>query len=400
MPTIKYLNKDGLEHYDDKTKAREQKFAIGQGSTNPVFDDMTPLRTFEWDVSDATYRPIYQMANTGWTYINMDITVAYRITVTGTNIHSVTDVVDRWHNPANYPITSAFCRTLSTASATTGLRYLRAVYPTSGYINNTTYPLGMEVAMYDTTARHIKVEVFRDDSQVTWNSTKPSGPIYVNTTYNGNSIIEAHGTRGWKFRQPAQMYASNAGYASYISDYEPVSVAAGELKTGATALTAGHYAFLADDGKVYDISNKTKNIAMGESKVGFMNTGVAKNTAISWTYWRAISRPNATQFGYFQHDTMALGDRVFLRCTMDTDGNIHSDNYLSKTMSAGYTWMPFGWARTATTLYVDTRHPMFYTLDAEGKLTHINGKELAGGGGGGEISTITNARIDEIMGVA
>jgi len=399
MPTIKYLNKDGLEHYDDKTKAREQKFAIGQGSTNPVFDDMTPLRTFEWDVSDATYRPIYQMANTGWTYVNMDVTVAYRITVTGTNIHSITDVVDRWINPASYPITSMMCRTLSTSSSTTGLRYLRAVYPVSGYLNNATYPLGIEIAMYNTTARHVKVEVFKDNSQVTWNTTKPSGPIYVSGTYNSNRNLEAYTTRGWRFHQPQQMYANSAGYASYVSDFEAVNTAAGELKTGA-ALTAGHYAYLADDGKVYDISDKTKNIAMGESKVGFMNTGVANNTAISWTYWRAISRPNATQFGYFQHDTMALGDRVFLRCTMDSSGNIHSDNYLSKTMSAGYTWMPFGWARTATTLYVDTRFPMFYTLDSSGKLTHINGKELAGGGGGGEVSTITNARIDEIMGVA
>jgi hypothetical protein len=378
MPTVKYLNKDGLEYYDDKTKAREQKFAIGQGSTSPVFDEMTPVRTIEWDVTDSTYRPIYQIANTGLTYINLDITVSYRITVTGTNIHSVTDVVDRWHNPVSYPITSMFCRTLSTSAATTGLRYLRAVYPVSAYLNNASYPLGTEIAMYNTTARHVKIEVFKDNSQVTWNATKPSGPIYVSGTYNGNNALSAYDTRGWRFRQPVQMYASNAGYAGYISDFEAVNTSAGELKTGATALTAGHYAFLADDGLVYDISNTAKNIAMGESKVGFMNSGVAANTAISYTYWRAISRPNATQVGYIPHDTLALGNRVFLRCTMDANGNVHSDNRLSTTMSAGYTWMPFGWARSASTLYVDTRFPMFYTLNADGKLTHINGKEVAG----------------------
>ena len=111
-----------------------------------------------------------------------------------------------------------------------------------------------------------------------------------------------------------------------------------------------------------------------------MNSNVAANTAISHTYWRAISRPNATQVGYIPHDTLALGNRVFLRCTMDANGNVHSDNRLSTTMSAGYTWMPFGWARSATTLYADTRFPMFYTLDANGKLTHINGKEVAGSG--------------------
>lgn len=356
-----------------------QMFAIGQGSTSPVFDEMTPVRTIEWDVSDATYRPIYQIANTGLTYINLDITVAYRITVTGTNIHSVTDIVDRWHNPVSYPITSMFCRTLSTSAATTGFRYLRAVYPVSAYLNNASYPLGTEIAMYNTTARHVKIEVFKDNSQVTWNTTKPSGPIYVSSTYNGNSVMNAYDTRGWRFRQPVQMYAQNAGYAGYISDFEAVNTSAGELKTGATALVAGHYAFLADDGRVYDVSNTAKNIAMGESKIGFMNSAVAANTAISYTYWRAISRPNATQVGYIPHDTLALGNRVFLRCTMDSNGNVHSDNRLSTTMSAGYTWMPFGWARSATTLYVDTRFPKFYTLDSNGKLTHIDGKEIAAG---------------------
>ena len=360
------------------TTATAQKFAIGQGSTNPVFDDMVALQTIEWDVSDTTYRPIYQMANTGWTQMNMDITVAYRVTVTGTNINSVTDVVDRWHSPTTYPISSFMCRTLSTSAATTGLKYLRAVYPTSSYLNNATYPLGVEVEMHNSTARHVKVEVFKTHSSVTWNATKPSGSIYVSSTYNGNRNIEIYATRGWCFHQPAQMYANSAGQASYMADFEAVNTAAGEIKSGATALVAGHYAYLADDGLVYDISDTTHNIAMGESKIGFMNSAVNASTAISWTYWRAISRPSATQVGYFNHDTFALGNRVFLRCTMDSNGNIHSGNYLATSMTAGYTWMPFGWARSSSQIYVDTRFPMFYTLDSSGKLSHINGKAVAG----------------------
>lgn len=365
---------------DFTTNATAQEFAIGQGSTQPVFDDMTPLQTIEWDVSDTTYRPIYQMENTGWTYTNMDITVAYRITVTGTDINSVTDVVDRWFNPASWPLTSALLKTQSTAAATTGLKYLRAVYPTGSYVNNNTYKLGVELEMHNTTARHVKVEVFKTNSAVTWNSTKPSGSIYQgSSTYQSTNQIEIYTTRGWRFRQPVQMYANSAGAASYLNDFEAVNTAASELKSGSTALVGGHYAFLADDGLVYDISNTTKNIALGESKIGFINTNISASATIYYTYWRAISRPNATQLGYFQHDTFALGDRVFLRCTMDSSGNVHSDNYLSNTMSAGYTWMPFGWARTATTLYVDTRFPMFYTLDSSGKLTHINGKQINAG---------------------
>lgn len=304
----------------------------------------------------------------------MDIVVAYRITVTGTNIHSVTDIIDRWHNPVNYPITSMFCRTLSNSAATTGFRYLRAVYPVAAYLNNASYPLGQEIANYNTTARHIKVEVFKDNSQVTWNTTKPAGPIYVSSTYNGNSSMTAYDTRGWKFRQPSQMYAQNAGYADYIANYEPVNVAAGELKNGATALVAGHFAFLAEDGLVYDISNTAKAISMPEAKIGWLNGNVNANAAISYTNWRAISRPTAAQTEFFSHGAFALGDRLYLRCTMDANGKIYSGNYLATSMSAGYTWMPIGWARNATQFYADTRFPMFYTLDSSGRLVRVNGK--------------------------
>lgn len=362
------------------TTATAQEFAIGQGSTQPVFDGMTPVRTIEWDVSDTTYRPIYQMENTGWTYTNMDITVAYRVTVTGTNINSVTDVVDRWFNPASWPLTSALLKTQSTSAATTGLKYLRAVYPTGSYVNNNTYKLGVELEMHNTTARHVKVEVFKTNSAVTWNSTKPSGSIYKgNSTYQSTNALEIYTTRGWRFRQPVQMYANSASNAGYITDFEPVSPSASELKAGATALTGGHYAYLADDGLIYDISDTTHNIALGESRIGWLSGNISANATIWYGSWRAISRPTAAQVDYFNHGTFALGDRVFLRCTMDSSGNVHSDNYLSKTMSAGYTWMPFGWARTATTLYVDTRFPMFYTLDSSGKLTHINGKQINAG---------------------
>lgn len=373
------LTNDGADNTSPYIEMDDaQKFAIGQGSTNPVFDDMTPVRTLEWDISAAAYRPIYRIENTGWTYTNLDITVAYRITVTGTNIEQIVDVVDRWINPVSYPITSALMRTKSTSASTTGFRYLRAVYPTSSYLNNTTYPLGVEIYPYNATARHIKIEVFKDNSNVTWSSSLPAASIYVNSTYNGYNSIETYTTRGWKFRQPSQMYASSAGSASYISDYEPVTIGSSDIKAGATALTAGHYAFLADDGRVYDVSNTTQNIAVGESRVGLISTNISANAAISATYWRAISRPTAAQVENISHDTFALGDRIFLRCTMDANGKIHSDNYLSTTMSAGYTWMPFGVARSATTIYVDTRSPRFYTLDSNGELTHIDGKKVAG----------------------
>lgn len=369
------------------TDTTSQNFAAQEGSTNPVFDDMTPVKVIEWDVSDTTYRPIYQMENTGWTYDNMDVTLAYRITVTGTNIKSVSDVIARWHSPNTYPVTSILHRTLSTSASTTGLRYLRAVYPTSSYVNNNTYKFGQEVAMYNSTARHVKVEVFKNNSKAIWSETKPAGSIYQgSSTYQSTSNLEPYATRGWYFRGAANVTVNNADTATRISDYESYSPGSSVLKSGATALVAGHFAFLAEDGLVYDISNTAKAISVGESKVGWIASGVNANTAINQTYWRMISRPNATQYGYFSHDTMALGDRVYLRCTMDSSGKIHSDNYLAKSMSPGYTWMPMGFMTAATTFYADTRFPKFYTLDADGNMTHMDGIPLISYANGNSIS--------------
>ena len=59
---------------------------------------------------------------------------------------------------------------------------------------------------------------------------------------------------------------------------------------------------------------------------------------------------------------------------MDSSGNIHSDNYLATSMSAGYTWVPFGTAIASNNIYMDVRRPTFYTLNSAGDITHVNGK--------------------------
>ena len=38
----------------------------------------------------------------------------------------------------------------------------------------------------------------------------------------------------------------------------------------------------------------------------------------------------------------------------------------------------FKWKNPSNTIYLDTRKPTFYTLDSNGKLTHVNGKAVAG----------------------
>lgn len=359
-----------------KLLSDDQDFAVQEGSTQPVFENMVPIQSFEWDISDTTYRALYQMDNTGWTQTNMEVVVAYRITVTGSGIDQVCDVIDRWFSPTTRPVTSILAKTLSQSASTTGFRYLRAVYPTNSYVNNINYPIGQEIQPYNATARHIRVDVYKTDTGVVWNTTKPSASIYKgSSTYQSASVIEVYASRGWVFRGCANVAVNSADTSGCITDYERAMVGSSVVLAG-EALTAGYFAYLADDGKVYMMNNTTKNISVGESKIGWISNGVNSGAAISNSYWRTISRPNSTQYGYFSHDTMALGDRVYLRCTRDANGKIHSDNYLASGMSAGYTWMPLGVMTASNTFYADTRNPMFYTINSSGKLTHINGEEI------------------------
>lgn len=356
------------------------EFALNQGMVVPVFDGLTPVKTFEWTVTDTTYRPIYQIENTGWDYINMDIRVAYRITVEATGIKQVVDVMDRWINPINYPLTSLMTKTISTSASTTGFRNLRAVYPLAAGLNNTSYKLGQEVNQYNNTSRQYRVEVFIDSPQVTWSTSKPSGSIYTSSTYQTNQSMDPYNRRGWMLRKPASFTATAADQASYVTSYEVSTIGSGAIKSGASALASNHLAFQADDGLVYDISDTTKNMIPNENeRIGLITTSVNANTAIGSTYFRSAYVLGSTPTGNIPHATIALGDQIYLRCTMDANGKIHSDNYLATEMSPGYTWLPFGAAVANDSIYMDVRKASFYTLDANGKLTHINGLQIAGG---------------------
>ena len=352
-----------------------QDLAVQEGSTNPVFEGMTPIKTFTWTVADTTFRPVYQFDNTGWAYDNMDLVVAYRITVTGSGISQVADIIDRWHSPTAWPVTSVMNRTLSTSNATAGFRYLRAVYPQSAGLNNNTYKFGQEISNYNSTSRTIQVDVFKTATGITWNETKPAGTIYTSSTYQTNNQLGVHTTRGWIFRAPASFNATSADGASRVTSYESATIGSSAIRSGAAALVSGHLAFLADDGRVYDISNTAKNMVCDENaKIGYISSNINANTAIDYRCLRPLCNLNSTAVGYISHGTLALGDRVYLRCTMDSSGNIHSDNYLATSMAPSYTWVPFGIATASDTIYMDTRKPTFYTLNSAGDITHVNGK--------------------------
>ena len=62
-------------------------------------------------------------------------------------------------------------------------------------------------------------------------------------------------------------------------------------------------------------------------------------------------------------------------------------------MTAGYTWCYIGTAQSASAINVECTHPLFLTLDANGKLTHVNGREIGGGGGVASVNSKTGAVV-------
>ena len=109
--------------------------------------------------------------------------------------------------------------------------------------------------------------------------------------------------------------------------------------------------------------------------VQLCSNAVNANSAVPATGLR--QKYNNATLTNIPHATLTAGDRCFFRCTMDAQGNILSDNYVATAMSPGYTWYYIGNATSATAINHDTTQSMFYTLDANGKLTHLNGIPIA-----------------------
>ena len=327
--TVPTKTSDITNDSDFATNADVQKLVSNNSMVAPNFDDMTPVKTFTWsNVADTNYRAVYQFDNTGWTQDNMNIEVAYRITVTGTNIKQITDIVDRWIGPLQWPITSVMCRTLSTSAATTGYRYLRATYPITAGLNNNTYKFGQEIANYNATSRNITVEVFKTQTGITWNETRTSASIYTSSSYQTTNAMQPYATRGWIFRAPSSFNANSADAATRVSSYESVTINSSAIKSG-EALTNGYLAYQADDGLIYKFSNTTKNMVCDENaRIGLLTTDYAANAAIDTRYFRSVTNLSSTQVGYISHDTLALGNRVYLRCTMDSNGKIHQIQFI------------------------------------------------------------------------
>lgn len=359
LPKITYKGTE-YDVYDDKALHQDDI-----GPWMPDFDNMPVLETHEFDISGTSIYKVCERANV--TSIN-DATdvIAYRCTVTGTNIRSVTDVIFRLTPTVNTaPNVTAYNRTLSTTAATTGLRYIYTVYPKAA---NTNYTYQSCVAMYNSTTRHVKIEVFKTNSN--WAFVNARTSYSYNSTYQTRNELSIYTRLGYISNSTAYFNANTANSATYISSYAPLYNSSYSLLTAGAALSANTIAFVSsEDNKVYPIGNTTKAINTNWPLM-WVSNAVSSGGAISYSYLRIFG--TITPGSTVTKDTFAAGQTVYCRCTL-SNGNVYSNNLLTPTITPGYAYVKFGIAYSATVVVENAYGAFYFYKDMNGNVSNLNG---------------------------
>jgi len=177
--------------------------------------------------------------------------------------------------------------------------------------------------------------------------------------------------------------ASNS--AQYITSYLP-KFPSGTLAKAGSSIVAQQFIYINGD-KFYPSNDKTKAIETGFG-LQLCSNNVNANSSPSATAIR--QKYNNATLTNIPHATLTAGDPCYFRCTMDANGNIYSDDYVDTQMVGGYTWYYVGIATSSTAINTDTTQSFFITLDSNGNLTHINGKEIKAGNIPTKTSDLTN----------
>ena len=358
----------------DTVGARNTKLAsylptADQGNLLPNFDKMSVLQTIEFDTADSNWHQVFTRTNTETSEADCNDVIYFRITVTGTSIKQVADFGVLLTGRINQNPIAIMKNLCGNSNATYGgFRYYRIISPKA---LNSGYGYAFEVVNNrNNNARHYKVEVFKTNSKVTWVQGTAST---LNGTYQNSFSNTAETAGGYNI---SYLYGKvqNSDYASSVTgNVRKLMGVTVNQKSGTSAILANQFVFF-NGGKIYPATSNTTAIEVGYGLQPCV-TAYNANSDVGWEQLRQKCRIG--DLTNIPHATLAKGDPCYFRCTTDSSGNIYSDNYVATSMSAGYTWYYIGIAESATAIDIDTTQSIFMTLDADGKLTHVNGKGIA-----------------------
>lgn len=332
----------------------------------PNFDGLTPIATYEFDTSSTSFYKLLTFNNIYATTEDIPVARAlFRITATVGGKTSVINAIVETQKALTYMRVLSNHTTGYAAAGSTGVRYMRSSIPKALNDGN---DWELDVNAYNATARHIKVEVFQSDNGFTWFANGSVSTITASTHTSTN--ITYYTTQGTIIHPVLNASVTSATLATYIAGRLPKLIP-GTMPVAGAALLANQFCFMSNS-LVYPATENTVPINTG---FGLAVSYGAVASGAATTYYQILQKYSVSSLSNIPHDTLERGAPCFFRCTMDANGNIKSDNYVATEMTAGYTWYYVGVASSATAIMVDTTSSVFLTLDANGKLTHVNGKK-------------------------
>ena len=342
------------------------------GSWTPDFANLKPLATYEYDISSTSYFKICERPNVTTITDIADEVLAFRITVTGTGIFAIADVLVRMQPTVNTtPRATINYQTMSTTAATTGIRYFCTVYPKAA---NTSYGYELAISAYNTTKRHIKVEVFKAPSA--WVFSSAATTYSVNGTYQTAATLTLYTRIGLIGTSTHYMNTSYSDYAAYTSSWMSLFNSSNSVLVAGAAIAANQLAFVGEDYKVYPVTNTTQPI-LTAWPIMFVTTAIASGAACTWSYLRTWGY--GTPATSVLRDTLAAHNTVYLKCTY-MNGKVYSQNRITPTIGVGSnstdTYYKLGVMYNTTALAFNTMGGVYFTVDMDGNMRAINGYSL------------------------
>ena len=355
----------------------------------PDTTNMKVLKTFNYTVSSSSdYYTFATLLNNISLPTDFRLSTLFRMTITGEGINSVVEcMISTLGLIGDGAYIIARNTQDSFTAGASGLRYIRMLSPKAA---NNGYNYAFELFIFNNVARNIKLEVLKDDSRINWLNSLTA--TTYDSTYQNATSLTIYTSKGVIVTGTPNMTVSGANSAGSITNNLPKGL--GTQPSAGEALITG--LVYASGGKLYQGSNTTMPIDADFGVQFSSAANVALNSAPGVSSFRQKTAAGLSSLGV-SSDAVVNGDGMYLRCTM-SGGQIYSDNYISKTPSAGYTWYYLGYASNNANINLDTTQSFFFTLDANGKLTYVNGRQINGGvptltwytGNTGNTVTISN----------
>ena len=343
------------------------------------YSDLTPINTYEFNVSSTSYFNILTRPNpSGLTPIEVNDRAKFRITTYNDDytIFQILDIMLVFPNAPSAPQAFIHARTVSSTTSITGLYTFSVIYPK---VLGNEYDWVLSAKPYNNTLRHVKIEVFETSDKLTW---YPEYTIQtaLNSTYQTQETSNIGGNRGLCMLRSQQFAVSSASSAAYLSSYLTKQVGTGSYTAG-EKLNTYTIGFYTKERKIYSFGNTEQPIDVTNGVV-LVGTSQAQNASINYNILRIFAygalstfKTSNSEYGTIP-DTIVAGTKLYLKCELREDGNIYSTGEITDEMYPGYTWWYLGEVTNPTYFNINMINSQFITLDTSSMISHINGIKI------------------------